>query len=227
MESTSYRYPPILSSCSRLPCVILQLIRLAGFFAILGMMPFTVVALPTVHAAAGDGGGQAAYNTPCRFGLGVTSAFDGAHLWYACDVRVTNLYRTDPEGKVSASYTIDGGLGALMYDAERNGIWAGWADRAGGAAAVRFIFLDAEKNVIGSVEVHTVADVVVCGRATGLAYNARTDTLYISDGCSGMFHVHPAELLSPGSVNTMVRPDSHVTIHNSGKLEGNQLTHTH
>jgi hypothetical protein len=200
-------------------------LRHVGFF-LLGMMLFAVLALQTVYAASGDGGGQAAYKTPCRSGLGVASAFDGTHLWYACNARVTDLYRTDPEGTVTASYNIVGGLGALLYDAERNGIWAGWTGGTAGVSAVRFIFLDAHKNVAGSAEVHTVPDAAVCGRATGLAYNALTDTLYISDECSGMFHVHPAELLPPGSVNTMVRPNSRVVIHDTGKNEGNQPAHT-
>lgn len=220
-----YPCPFVPSSCSWRPRAGLQL-RHVGLF-ILGMMLFAVLALPTAYAAAGDGGGQAADNTPCRSGLGVTSAFDGTHLWYACNARVTDLYRTDPEGTVTASYTIVGGLGALLYDAKRNGLWAGWANGAMGVTAVRFIFLDTNKNVVGSAEVHTVPDAAVCGRATGLAYNAVTDTLYISDECSGTFHVHPDELLSLGSVNTMVKPDRRVSTHESGKHESNQSAHTH
>lgn len=222
---TSYPRPLVSSSFSWLTRAILQL-RLAGFL-ILGMMPFAIVGLQTAYAAAGNGGAQVAYKTPCRSNLGGTSAFDGTHLWYACDARGTDLYRTDLEGAVTASYTIVGGLGALMYDAERNGIWAGWAaGGAAGAGAVRFIFLDANKNVVGSAEVHTMSDTVVCGRATGLAYNGRTDTLYISDECSGMFHVHPADLLPSGPGHTMMKPDSRVLIHVSEEIGGNQPAYT-
>lgn len=223
MESqrTSHPCPFIPSSCAWLTRPILQL-GLASFL-ILGMMPFATMGLLTAHAAAGNSGGRVAHKTPCQSHLGGTSAFDGTYLWYACDARVTDLYRTTLDGAVTASYTITGGLGALLYDAERNGIWAGWTGRAAGAGTVRFIFLDASKNVVGSAEVHTMSDAAVCGRATGLAYNGLTDTLYISDECPGMFHIHPAELLSSDPVNTMVKPESRMSIHVSGKIKGSRL----
>lgn len=192
--------------------------------------------LLTADAAAGDSGGQVAYKTPCQSRLGVTSAFDGVHRWYSCDASVTDLYRTDSEGAVTASCTIIGGLGALAYDAGRNGIWAGWTGEAG---TVRFIALDANRNVVGSELVGKLSDAVVCGRNTGLAYDGLTDTLYFSDECSGTIHryavvpgsppalgAHLADLLPSDRVTTVVRPEDSVLTSPHTKINEHQQAHS-
>jgi len=105
-------------------------------------------------------------------------AFDGTNLWYSCANTRLDLHRAGTNGVVTASYSIDAGLGALAYDAGRNGIWAGPGAGKAGAGAVWFISLDAGKNVVGFALVGNIPEV---GRLDdGLAYDGLTDDLYFS-----------------------------------------------
>lgn len=118
---------------------------------------------------------QPSYVIP-HFSLGVGIAFDGTDLWYSCIGAVPDLYRLDPvTDAVEASYDIDGGLGALAYDASRNAIWA--APGVGSTQnAIQLIQLDARKRVTGS----RVAFSGPGGQLdAGLAYDAQDDSLYV------------------------------------------------
>lgn len=140
--------------------------------------------LPMAHAATGNVGEQGDSRPPCPSGIGVGSAFDGANLWYSCSANSTDLYCVGTDGAVTASYRIDGGLGALVYDPARNGIWASWGGGAAGAGAVWFIALDASKHVVGSTLVGNISEGILCDLNDGLAYDGRTDSLYFSTACS-------------------------------------------
>ncbi len=68
-------------------------------------------------------------------GLSFGIAFDGVNLWVSCygTGSANDLLKVNPkDGSVLASYRIDGGLGALAYDAPDSTLFAGWG---GGAAA--------------------------------------------------------------------------------------------
>jgi len=136
--------------------------------------------LPMAHAATGHVVEQGDSKPPCPSGIGVSSAFDGTNLWYSCSASSTDLYRAGTDGVITASYRIDGGLGALVYDPARNGIWASWSGGAAGAGAVWFIALDAGRNVVGSTLVSHVSEGIPCDLNDGLAYDRRTDSLYFN-----------------------------------------------
>lgn len=132
-------------------------------------------------AANGDLIATRTFSMPCPGGVGVGIAYDGTNLWYSCDGSNPDLYRADPAtGTVNATYNIDGGLGALAYDATRNAIWAGPGEGSI-VDAIQLIQLDASKSVTGS----TVAFTGPGGFLDdGLAYDATNDTLYVSPDTS-------------------------------------------
>lgn len=140
----------------------------------------------TALAANGDLITTLTFDTPCPSGIGVGIAYDGTHLWYSCASSSPDLYRANPTtGVVDATYNIDGGLGALAYDATRNAIWAG-PGLGSHLDAIQLIQLDAGKNVTGS-------SVAITGPGDalddGLAYDATNDTLYVSpDGSTTIDH---------------------------------------
>lgn len=186
--------------------------------------------LSMVDAATGSVGGQGDSRPPCPSGIGVGSAFDGTNLWYSCSASSTDLYRAGTDGVITASYRIDGGLGALVYDPARNGIWASWGGGAAGAGVVWFIALNAGKHVVGSTLVGNVSEGILCDLNDGLAYDRRTDSLYFSNACSRTIHryavvsssppavgAHLYDVLPSGHVNTVFRPDSRASISISGK----------
>jgi len=157
----------------------------------------------TALAAVGDPVTALEFDTACPDGVGVGIAFDGVNLWFSCTVfssptPTNDLYRATTAGVVTASYkinTIDNmGIGALAYDAGRNGIWVGWGNTSGSPTPgnVWFVQLDAAKNAVTSSVVGNVgADpgLIVCGLDDGLAYDGLTDDLYFSDDCSTtIFH---------------------------------------
>lgn len=157
---------------------------LATAFAVVSLCP----GLPMAHAATGNVVEQSDSKPPCPSSIGVGSAFDGTNLWYSCSASSTDLYRAGTDGVVTASYRIDGGLGALVYDPARNGIWASWGGGAAGAGAVWFIALDAGQQVVGSTLVGNVSEGLLCDLNNGLAYDGRTDSLYFSTACSRTIH---------------------------------------
>ncbi len=128
-------------------------------------------------AATGDYVATANFATPCSSGIGVGLAFDGQNLWYSCYGSNPDLYRANPiTGAVTASYNIAGGLGALSYDAGRNGIWAGYDSLP---RDITFIQLDSNKNVTGSSLAFT-AGIGGISLLDGIAYDAEDDSLYLS-----------------------------------------------
>lgn len=140
--------------------------------------------LPIAHATTGNVAQQVDPKPPCPSGIGAGSAFDGTNLWFSCSAHSTDLYRVGTDGVITASYRIDGGLGALVYDSERNGIWASWGGGTAGNGAVWFISLDAAKNVVGARLVAKVSEGISCDLNNGLAYNGLTGSLYFSNACS-------------------------------------------
>lgn len=139
---------------------------------------------PAAQAANGTLLGQVTFSSPCS---GVGIAFDGTNLWYSCWASSPDLLRADAKtGQVTASYSMNGGLGALAYDAGRNAIWAGWG--AGQTASVYLIPLDSAKNAQTKQLKFTTTGAVVCDLDDGLAYDQQDDTLYISDDCSTSIH---------------------------------------
>lgn len=158
--------------------------------ALLVALPVLLVepAVEEAAAANGDLVASVTFSQSCPSGIGVGVAFDGSNLWYSCYRSSVDLRRADVKtGQVSASYNIASGLGALAYDASRNAIWAGWGGTNTGS--VYLIQLDAGRNVTGSVvRFNAGAHAVDCGLLDGLAYDAGTDTLYLSDDCATTIH---------------------------------------
>jgi hypothetical protein len=143
------------------------------------------------NAATGDLVGSVTFSQDCSSGLGVGITYDGSSLWYSCAGSSTDLLRADPlTGNVTASYTIEGGLGALAYDATRNAIWAG--PGLGSSGAIYLIQLDASHNVTSSAAAFTPAPGSFGGSGSlddGLAYDGTNDSLYYSpDGSTTISH---------------------------------------
>ncbi len=170
----------------------------------------------TAQAAVGDVVAAVEFDTACPSGIGVGIAFDGVNLWFSCTVfndhfleGANDLYRATTAGVVTASYKIntvdDTGIGALAYDAGRNGIWVGWGNAGGGASLgnVWFVSLDAGKNVVTSAVVGNIAaepGLLVFRLDDGLAYDGLTDGLYFSDDGSTTIHHYG---VVPGAVPTV------------------------
>ena len=116
--------------------------------------------------------------------IGVGITYDGANLWYSCYDSSPDLLRADPRtGQVTASYNIDGGLGALAYDATRNAIWAGWGGPNRGD--IRLITLDGSQSVTGSsVAFNTCNSTCSDDLDDGLSYDGGNDALYFSPDTS-------------------------------------------
>jgi hypothetical protein len=122
------------------------------------------------------------------FTLSVGVAFDGTNLWYTCFTSTPDLLRANPTtGVVSASYNIDGGLGAIAYDATQNAIWA--APGGPNPGAIWLIKLDASQNVTSAaMQFNAGAD---AGTLTdGLAFDgtATPHTLYFKPDASNPIH---------------------------------------
>ena len=143
-------------------------------------------------AATGDFVGSVTFSQDCVHtpssgvgdsGIGVGITYDGTSLWYSCAFSgaTPDLLRADPTtGVVNAHYDIDGGLGALAYDATRNAIWAGPAGGSNGA--ITLISLDASKNVTSSTP--EFFGVAPTGVDDGIAYDGTDDSLYFSPDTS-------------------------------------------
>lgn len=142
-------------------------------------------ALPA-SAANGDLVTIRTFSENCSSGLGVGIAYDGENLWYSCAESSTDLYRADPlTGKVTASYVIDGGLGALAYDATRNALWAG-PGLGEVFDGILLIELNASKEVAGTKFAFEGAGGDL---DDGLAFDATDDSLYVSpDGSTVIDH---------------------------------------
>ncbi|MBZ0169597.1 hypothetical protein MELA_00566 [Candidatus Methylomirabilis lanthanidiphila] len=168
--------------------------------------------LPLAHAATGNVAQQVDPKPPCPNGIGAGSAFDGTNLWYSCSANSTDLYRVRTDGVVTDSYRIDGGLGALVYDRERNGIWASWGGGAAGNGAVWFISLNVDKHIVKAALVGRVSEGLVCDLNDGLAYDARTSSLFFSHACSRTIHRYTIAPGSPPALGAHMHdifPESH------------------
>ncbi|TAM82207.1 MAG: choice-of-anchor D domain-containing protein [Acidobacteria bacterium] len=142
--------------------------------------------------------GQVTFSAVCGIdkdgnsvGTGIT--FDGTNLWYSCyDSAHTNsndLYKANPAtGAVIAGYNIDGGLGAIAYDASRNVIWAG---EGGGTITNQVIKipLDANKNVSGPYQVAFTVQEAFCSPPAGCGSDDIVDGLAI-DSVNSILYVH-------------------------------------
>src|SRR6266511_210679 len=155
------------------------------------MMAFAAVLSgpEAAQAAVGDPVAAVEFDTACPSGIGVGIGFDGVNLWLSCTVfsdrileGANDLYRATTAGAVTAQYKIntvdDTGIGALAYDAGRNGIWVGWGNAGGGASLgnVWFVSLDAGKNVVTSAVVGNIAaepGLLVFRLDDGLAYDGQ------------------------------------------------------
>jgi hypothetical protein len=141
------------------------------------------------HAAYPSNGtfmGAVHFSDQCTSGLGVGVAFDGTNLWYTCYGGAPDLLRADPTtGVVSAVYNIDGGLGAIAYDATRNAIWA--APGGPNSGAIWLINLDASRNVTSSgIRFNAGGD--ANGLDDGIGFDATDDTLYFKPDNSSPIH---------------------------------------
>jgi hypothetical protein len=137
----------------------------------------------TVHFShtCPDAGGHAG-------GISVGVAFDGTNLWYTCFDSGTepDLLRADPKtGLFSATYNIDGGLGALAFDVTRNALWA--APGGPNLGAIWLIKLDAAENVMSSaIQFNAGAD--AGSLDDGIAFDAADDTLYFKPDVGPVIH---------------------------------------
>jgi uncharacterized repeat protein (TIGR01451 family) len=165
------------------------------------LLLFTVLASALLlngeaEAAPGDLVGTVHFSQNCGSGRGVGITYDGAgHLWVSCLESNPDLLRADAvTGVVDQTYNINGGLGALAYDASRNAIWAG--PGCGAAAGIHLIQLDGTKSVTGSsVQFDPGGD---CND-DGLGYDAADDTLYYSPDLSVTISHYKTDGTSLGS----------------------------
>src|SRR5581483_7969983 len=142
-----------------------------------------LVAVPPASAATGDVVGVLSFSKPCSSGIGVGIAMLGFDVWYTCYLSGTDLYRANATtGAVTASYGIAGGLGALTYDASRNGFWIG-----GGRPAdtnVYFVQLDPSYALVDARVAFKGAVQSGSNLVDGLAWDPSDDTLYYSPDVS-------------------------------------------
>jgi len=132
-------------------------------------------------AANGDLVTIRTFSENCPSGIGVGIAYDGENLWYSCARSSPDLYRADPlTGKVTASYDLAGGLGALAYDATRNALWAG-PGFGETFDSIILIELNASKEFVGAKLAFEGAGDDL---DDGLAFDATDDSLYISPDTS-------------------------------------------
>ena len=163
-------------------------ISLALFIALLFALP---PALPLAFAYPSPGTlvHTTYFSQNCASGIGVGITYDGSNLWVSCYHSNPDLMKADPmTGTVIATYNIEGGLGALAYDAVKNGIWAG---PAGGSLGDNIVFipLDASHDVSGPATVaFSVPDPY--GIDDGLALDATTNYLYYSPDVSTTITVY-------------------------------------
>jgi hypothetical protein len=190
-------------------CVLVIGLLSSGLIAAAGAGP--------ANAATGDLVGSVTFSQDCGSGLGVGITYDGSSLWYSCYASSPDLLRADPTtGTVTASYNIEGGLGALAYDAVRNAIWAG--PGGGSSNAIYLIQLDASHNVGSSAAAFTPTS--FSGEPTlddGLAYDGTNDSLYFSpDVATTISHYTTTGALFPDNGANWAGIKAGSTCYNSG-----------
>jgi hypothetical protein len=99
---------------------------------ILASMVFTGLSTNRAHATLGSLVASTTFSQNCGSGTGVGIAFDGRDLWVSCVSSSPDLMRADVNGTVTATYSLNGGLGALAYDKGANVIYAGWGGPGAG-----------------------------------------------------------------------------------------------
>jgi hypothetical protein len=147
------------------------------------------------QAAQGDKLGTVDSPVHCSSGIGVSVTFDGTYLYYGC-YQDPNLYkvqlplgsvmRADPNTPIRARLVatfntgLNGGVGAMAWDAGRRMIWAGTLD---GSRRVYLI----DPNT-GSLTLQFTAPT---GNFTdGLAYDGTDGTLWMSeDATPWLYHL--------------------------------------
>lgn len=177
--------------------------------------------VPQASAASGDLVASVNFQAPCASGIGVGIAYDGAALWYSCYASTTDLIRADPTtGLTLASYTLNGGLGALSYDATRNGLWAGSAGGASTGDEVYFIQLDV--NMVPTSFALAFHTLHFCGIDDGIAFDANDenivadDIIYYSDDCANTIYTFDL-------AGTQLSSTPSGVCHNSGVAVGGSL----
>lgn len=171
----------------------------------------------TANAATGDLVASVTFSQDCHSGIGVGITYDGSSLWYSCYASTPDLLRADPTtGTVTASYNIEGGLGALAYDLGRNAIWAG--PGGGSSSAIQLIQLDASHNVTSSTAAFTPTSFSgFSSLDDGLAYDGTNDSLYFSpDGATTISHYTTTGALLPDNGTNWAGIKAGSTCYNSG-----------
>jgi hypothetical protein len=203
--------------------------RLLGVITGTALLAGLTLALPAPAEAAskptGTLAGGVTFSQDCPSGIGVGIAYDGANLWYSCYDSSPDLLRADPTtGQVTATYNIEGGLGALAYDAKRNALWAGWGGPNTGS--VWLIQLGASKNVTGSSVAFSTCDSAhysynYCSMDIddGLTYDATYDTVYVSPDTSQVIRSYQSD----GTFLNEVSWAGGSNCYNSGIAIGDQL----
>lgn len=160
-------------------------ISLAAMASLLGLA-FASAAPALAYPANGTLMGTVHFSTPCG-SLGVGVAFDNQYLWYTCYSNPTDLLRADPTtGAVSATYGIDGGLGAIAYDSTRNAIWA--APGGPNPDKIWLIQLDALHNVASSAIAFSTRPGDASSLDDGIAFDSTDDTLYFKPDAANPIH---------------------------------------
>jgi uncharacterized repeat protein (TIGR01451 family) len=164
----------------------------------------------TVASKTGDLVGSLTFSLPCTSGLGVGIEFDGARLWYTCygvgsepdhlsdsvhprkgaAVAKYDLLEADSHtGKVLHAYNVNKGLGALAYDSQRHGFWAGYGNgsdagsvyfihlNAGGVPSIKLAFKMRPQDIATTID-------------DGLAYDGQTHLIYVKGDTATTIHVY-------------------------------------
>ncbi len=190
----------------------------------IGLILVAAQAILTVgQAATGDLVGNVTFSQDCPF-LGTGITYDGTNLWYSCYANQTDLLRADPKtGIVSASYSIEGGLGSIAYDAARNVIWA--ADGGGNSSPgeIYKIQLDVNKNVVSATPWFTTGFGDPAGIVDGLGFDGTVipNQLYWSPDTSTTVYVFDINS-SSGTFNRSF-PWTGTSCYNSGLAIGGNL----
>ncbi len=141
------------------------------------------------YPANGTQVGTVTFSQNCASGVGVGITFDGTYLWISCFRSNPDLLRANPKtGLITATYDIEGGLGALAYDKVHNGIWA-----APGGGSYSSSVMAIQLNSLHSVTASKVAFGPVpnpSGIVDGLALDGSTNTLYYSPDVSTTIYVY-------------------------------------
>lgn len=201
------------------------------FLAATAMVAMVLGPVPAyAYPANGSLVGTVHFSHPCPDagghvgGISVGAAFDGTNLWYTCfnSGADPDLLRADPKtGLVSATFNIDGGLGAIAFDVTRNAIWA--APGGPNPGAIWLINLDASENVTTSA-IHFNAGGDAGTLDDGLGFDAADDTLYFKPDIGPVIHHYTTAGVKltdiPGAISCMGADTSGLAIGGNLLFEG-------